>query len=71
MHNAFPREFLKVRFILSKVLHRRVCRADDFTKKAQDAPPLAVGRNGRSWVGLAVEFVLEVQVFKAPLLAAG
>ena len=23
----------------------------NFTKKAQDAPPLAVGRNGRSWDG--------------------
>ncbi len=27
-------------------------RAGVFTKNAQDAPPLAVGRNGRSWDGL-------------------
>ncbi|MBI4206439.1 MAG: hypothetical protein HY527_15570 [Betaproteobacteria bacterium] len=38
-----------------------------FTKNAQDAPPLAVGRNERS----AVEVVLGVQVLKAPPLAAG
>ena len=48
-----------------------------FTKNVQDAPPLAVGRNERSWGWArcprqdAVESVLGVQVLKAPPLAAG
>ena len=48
-----------------------------FTKNVQDAPPLAVGRNERSWGWArcprqdAVESVLGFQVLKAPPLAAG
>ena len=48
-----------------------------FTKNVQDAPPLAVGRNERSWGWArcprqdAVESVLGFQVLKAPPQAAG
>ena len=48
-----------------------------FTKNVQNAPPLALGRNERSW-GWArcprrdvVESFLGIQVLKAPPLAAG
>ena len=52
-------------------------QAHEFTKNVQDAPPLAVGRNERSWGWArcprqdAVESVLGFQVLKAPPLAAG
>ena len=67
----------KLTTIILRNLERTSMNETPVTKNDQDAPPLAVGRNERSWGWArcprqdAVESVLGFQVLKAPPLAAG